>query len=470
MIKFLLTLFLFFIIFTTNAQQFSQYNTGTLFDSFENPAQRAFIPDSSRQFASNFFIPNFSSTGSLTGNGQNSIRSLITKGIYNSSNLSSTLQNRNHLNVAVNNYWFMLKMYNRLDGDQEFGISAQTKVEGRGSITDETLLLLDSYKNFDNGSFNNDLFNDQAQVQAYHQLSLTFRQKVSPTVAFGVKLSALLGVYYNKLDIWHSAFFVEKDGTQANLILKGKYQSSYVGNYRKRYILGLKNPGAAVSFGFQAQLENGILLQGNIKDLGFIRWNKEAVTFQFNGSENVDRIATTSENDSRILTEADSITNHNGSQHAFISPVDGKAEFAVSKKFNVFMPDFYYTPNLILSKPMFYNGLTAAFVNHFNYKSLWFTALASYNDDRVWNAGTQLMFKSPNAEFFIGTEQLFKSAHFFNKSNTVYSSSGINAFIGFSAKFGRLIEHPANASYIPMGEERGFFNRMWTRIFKRSYY
>ncbi|RYE31270.1 MAG: hypothetical protein EOP42_10825 [Sphingobacteriaceae bacterium] len=128
----------------------------------------------------------------------------------------------------------------------------------------------------------------------------------------------------------------------------------------------------------------------------------------------------------------------------------------------------YVTPTLLVSKNLFYNGFDAAFINHFNYKSLWFTALASYNNLYIWNAGAQLMIKSPNAEFFIGTEQVTRSVSFFDQNSTIYRS-GINAFIGFSAKFGRVIEHPAAASYIPMGNERGFFSRLWLGIFKRSY-
>ncbi len=468
--KFLSALLLFFIVSTVRAQQFSQYNTGTLFDSFENPVQRAFIPDSSRQFAFNFFIPNFGTTGILTGNGQASVNSLINKGVYNSSNLTNGLNNLNNVNVGFNTYWFMLKMYNRLDGDQEFGISAQTKAELHGSITDETLLLLDSYKNFENGSLNNDLFNDKVQAQAYHQLSLTFRRKVSSNVAFGVKLSTLLGIYYNKLNIEHSSFNVNQDNTQANLFLQGQYQSSYLYKFSKRDLIGYRNPGAAVSFGLQAQLENGILLQGNVKDLGFIRWGKNAVTFDFNSSQDIDRLTVARKNDSRILTEADSITNTNGSQHAFYAPIDGKAEAAISKKFNLLTADFYYTPTFIVSKELFYNGLAAALVNHFTYQNLWFTGLASYNQDRAWSAGLQLMYKSPNAEFYLGTEQLFQSARFLQNATTNYNSSGVNAYLGFSLKFGRMIEHPANASRVPMGEEKGFFNKMWRRIFKRSYY
>lgn len=470
--KFLFGLLLLLLFtFTTQAQQFAHFNTGTLFDSFENPAQRAFIPDSSRQFSFSFFVPNFGSIGSFSGNGQNSLHSLLTQGIYNSSKLTNGLANRNYLNVGANGYWFMLKMYDRLEGDREFGVSAQTKVEGKGSITDETLLLLDDYRNFDNGKFNNDLFNDRAQIQAYHQFSLTFREKISPAVAFGVKLSTLLGIYYTKLDIQHSGFNVAQDSTSAFLLLKGTYQSSFAQQFSKRDLIGYRNPGAAISFGLQAQLENGLVLQGNLKDLGFIRWNKRGITNNFNGTEDVDRITLTKNNDSRILTEADSISGHNGTSGSFIAPINGKADISISKKYTVFNPDFYLLPTFIVSKNIFDQGLTGAFVNHFIYKSFWATALATYNNNRVWNFGGQLMFKSPNAEFYIGAEQLSRGAKFFSSNyNQNASAIGLDAFIGFSAKFGRFVEHPANASHIPIGEETGFFNRMWRRIFKRSYY
>lgn len=463
--KFIPVLLLFFIVCTAEAQQFSQFNTGTLFDSFENPAHQAFIPDSSKQFAFNFFIPNLGATSGLKGNGYPTLRSYLANQTYNSAGLTYGSQNRNNINANFNAYWLMLKMYNRLDGNQEIGFSIQTKAEGRGSITDESLLLLDSYKYFNNGLANTDLFNDNFRAQAYHQISLTFRQKIAPAVDFGLKLSGLLGIYYSKLAIQHSAFSVTDNATQANLYLKGKYTSSNIDTFSKHDVLSFKNPGASVGFGIKAQLDNGIVVEGNIKDLGFIRWNKNSATINFDGTEDVNGIAVARKNDSRILTEADSIA-HTTSRHSIYTPTDGKAELAASKKFNAFTADFYYTPTFIVSKSLFYNDFTAAFVNHFTYKSVWFTALASYNNNGIWNSGGQVMIKSPNAEFYIGTEQLFRSARLLNNSYAAYPTTGASIFLGFSVKFGRVIEHPANASYIPIGEPRGFFDKVWRNIFK----
>jgi len=32
-------------------------------------------------------------------------------------------------------------------------------------------------------------------------------------------------------------------------------------------------------------------------------------------------------------------------------------------------------------------------------------------------------------------------------------------------KFGPVIEHPMNASVIPLGEEKGFLGRIWDKLF-----
>ena len=63
----LLLLFILVIKAAIGFSQFSQYNTRTLFDSFENPAQKAFYADSSRTYAFNFFIPNLSINTGIKG-------------------------------------------------------------------------------------------------------------------------------------------------------------------------------------------------------------------------------------------------------------------------------------------------------------------------------------------------------------------------------------------------------------------
>ena len=106
--KFLLVLCLLFFTVKLFAQQFSQYNTGSLYDSFENPSQKAFIPDSSKKYASNFLIPNFNFNAFLSGDGQATLKNRAFLYKYNDSALRINQGRYNLANMNANVYLVML--------------------------------------------------------------------------------------------------------------------------------------------------------------------------------------------------------------------------------------------------------------------------------------------------------------------------------------------------------------------------
>src|ERR1700704_4000246 len=109
--KILLVLCLLLFTVKIFAQQFSQYNTGTLYDSFENPSQRAFVPDTSKTYAFNFLVPNFNVNFLLTGNAQTSVVSRIFTGKFNNSALTLGNGSFNNGNLNANAYWGMFKLF-----------------------------------------------------------------------------------------------------------------------------------------------------------------------------------------------------------------------------------------------------------------------------------------------------------------------------------------------------------------------
>jgi hypothetical protein len=121
--------------------------------------------------------------------------------------------------------------------------------------------------------------------------------------------------------------------------------------------------------------------------------------------------------------------------------------------------DIKYTPTVILSKQLFYTGFTAAMVNHFQYHNFVGTLTGAYNDMHFFSLGTQFMVKSPNAEFFIGTDRAAQSASLFSAATNTTSSQisknaplrGFNFFMGFSIKMGGVIEHPTKCQQHPYG-------------------
>ena len=457
------------------AQQFSQYNTGSLYDSFENPSQRAFIPDSSKQYASNFLFPNLNFNAFLSGDAQASLKSRLFLNMYNNSALKINQGKNNLANLNANVYLIMLKMFTSLNGDEEMGFSWQTKAEGQGLFTDESIAAFNGAQSFVSGNAYNNIFNSNYYYQTYHQISFTYREKFNKAFAFGVKISALLGIQYQKLDITNSSAVYDNLKDTVGVALKGKYYQSYVpGTFtRQDYLPTFRNPGASISIGTSYKTEDGFVLQGNIKDLGFIHWSSRSHIYDFDNSAIIKGLSTPQREDS-IYNKVYDIIHSITAPQSFTTPIDGRAELSINKSY--WLDDdkeFKYSPTLIASKELFYPGFTGALVNPFQYQKYILTLTTTYDDLKIFNLGAQLMMKTPNWEFYFGSDKLAQSASFLSESlnknspgisqNSAYT--GADFFIGFSIKFGPVIEHPMNASTIPMGE-KGFLARLWGRLFK----
>ncbi|WP_413667522.1 DUF5723 family protein [Mucilaginibacter sp. Mucisp86] len=475
-------LFLTLCSLSVSAQQFSQYNTGTLYDSFENPSQRSFIPDSSRAVAFNFLIPNFDANLFLTGDIQRPLKSRAfgKPAYYNTSSLHIGKNALNHFNVNANAYLIMLKFFTSLNGNVEMGFSAQTRVEGKALATDESVAFLDGPSNFAYNNYNN-IFNNHYKLQMYDQLSYSYREQINKQLAIGFKLSYLSGVQYNKIDVDESSLQINRDpvdpnNDNADVYMKGRYYRSYVpGRLDGRdFLPTLRNPGASISMGATYRTEDGILIQGNIKDLGFIHWNKRSTITDFDNTTNIADI-TSQHREENIYNAVYALVRGNGMVTSFSTKTNAKAELSVSKSY--WLDDektFRYFPTVVAQKEMFDTGFTGALVNSIQKNNLVATLSATYDDYKFFNLGAQIMVKSPNAEFFIGSERLLNSGRFAfaalgntNQINRVGNYTGADVFLGFSLKFGRVIEHPMNSSYIPMGE-KGFFGRLFGRIFKTN--
>ena len=127
-----------------------------------------------------------------------------------------------------------------------------------------------------------------------------------------------------------------------------------------------------------------------------------------------------------------------------------------------------YQPNLIMSKSLFYKGGDIALINNYHFKNYVFTISADYNTNKFFQLGGQFMIKSPNVEFFMGSDQLFKTFEMiknFRNSPSSYGSgyTGASFYLGFGLKFGPVLEHQANATRIPGFQgnaDRGFLKRL----------
>lgn len=474
--RFILVLFLLTTGTRLFAQQYSQFNTGSLYDSFENPAQRAFIPDSSRKVAFNLFIPNFQTNFTLTGNVQAALKSRAFLGHYQEGAMKPGQNSFNRGYAYVNAYSVMLKLYTSLNGNAELGFFAQSRGEGRGGFKDDIIQIMDDYTAY-SGTDYNGLLNSNFMYQAYHQVGFTYREDVTKDFAFGIKLSALMGIIYTQGNILDSHVTFDRPNDRAFISLAGYYRNSYEpGKFSEHDLLPtFRNPGASITLGATYHTQSAVNVQWSIKDLGFIHWSSRSQIITVNNTGIVSDLSSAQREDNFYST-ASALLQQNGTLRSFTTPTNARAELNASKSYwPSYDKYFKITPTVILSKSLIYNDFTGVLVNHFQYKKFIGTVSASYNDLKIFNVGAQLMIKSPNAEFFIGSERLLGTASTLsgylakNESqiNKIGNATTGDIFLGFSLKFGGVIEHPMNASHIPMGEQ-GFFGRMWSRFFKTN--
>jgi len=480
--KSLLVCCLFLATIKAFGQQFALYNTGTLYDSFENPSQRAFVPDTSKQFAFNFLIPNFGANFLFSGHGQQALISRAFHSYYNTANLVTGAGNYNHIKVNANDYIFMFKVYTSEDGDQEMGIALNTRLEGRGIATDESISFFNGFTKFPQNAYAN-IFNDNYHVQAYHQLSLTYKEQIDKRLSVGVKLSALAGLYYNEMNITQSSVTFNRAQDQARLALTGDFKTNDQSNKSgfDQIFPVLVNPGAAISLGVTYLDHNGYKWQGNVKNLGFISWSSTSRTNTYAGTTLINNFSS-ADREGIIKGSIDSLRQSGQRYHGFVSPTNGLLEISVNKSYWLDEEGkIKFSPTLIGSKELCYNGFTAALNAPVQFGKHGVALTSTYDELKLFNIGLQYLFKADNAEFFIGSERIFATGSFINAAlkdgqgpQTQYTTplkpyTGMDFYIGASFKFGRLVEHRMNSSGIgPAGEDRGLLGRIWHGLFDKS--
>jgi hypothetical protein len=440
---------LFGLVRTSYSQQYSLYNSRTLYDSFENPSQRAYQVDTSRRFAFNFLIPTISFNGTFSGPAEPAFKSLIYDGVFNGRDITLGENRMNTLAFSSNNYIAMLRVLKAVKKYKEMGISWQIRTDGRARVTNEVFAIFDDYRVFNATNLTN-LFNINGYNQSYHQFSFVYRQNYTKRFSLGAKFSLLSGINYTALKVDKSEINIDESIDEFDVTLSGKLRSSFkFDNFQREMVNpNFKNPGLSITAGASYRLRDGWAILGNLKDIGFIKWNKEAYEYDFETGKIIIDNASNASADERLADSLDTQISLKSVNRSYVSMINGKAEIMLSKEFG------NYKPNLILSKTIYYGGGDLVLVNNYHLKNHVLTASAAYNTTGSIQIGGQYMIKTPNIEFYMGSDQLFKSYEMiknYSKSASPYSSgyTGLGFYLGFGLKFGSILEHQANATKMP---------------------
>ena len=465
------TLFLFLIIscaLNVSAQQFNLYNSRTLFDVFENPSQSAYQIDTSRRIAFNFFIPTVTANATASGSANSAIKTLLYNGRVDGSNLAIEQNKFSTVAFNTNNYIAVLRILHTVKKSQEIGLSWQVRDDGRIKVTNETLAAFDNYDLFDNTSSASGFFNNNGYNQSYHQFSLAYRQDVTKRLSVGAKGSLLSGISYTSFKVIESNIIIDDVADIINVSMIGNLRSSFkFDNFKSKALRpNFKSPGLSVTTSASYKFLNGWFVMGNLKDIGFIKWNKDSYEYNFNAANIEIDNATGPTADDRFTDSLDQRISNSRTNRSYFSLLNGKAEVLINKNYG------NYQPNLIISKSLLYEGGDIILTNNYHYRNFVVSASAGYNTSKYLAIGGQLMVKSPNAEFFLGSDQLPKSLEMIKnaRNNTPpYSESYIGGsfYMGFAVKFGRVLEHPANANFIP-GMNEPWGTRFLRGVFRKK--
>ncbi len=362
----------------------------------------------------------------------------------------------------------MLRILHTVKKSQEIGLSWQVRDDGRIKVTNETLAAFDDYDLFDNVSSANGFFNNKGYNQSYHQFSLTYRQDVTKRFSIGAKGSLLSGITYTAFKVVESDFVIDQEEDIINVSMIGNLRSSFMFDNleSKAFRPNFKSPGLSFTAGGSYKFLNGWFVMGNLKDIGFIKWNKNSLDYNFNAVNIEINNASSSTADDRLTDSLDQRISNSRTSRSYLSLLNGKAEVLINKNYG------NYQPNLIISKSLYYEGGDIVLTNNYHYRNLVATVSTGYNTSNYFAIGGQLMVKSPNAEFFIGSDHLPKSLEIIKnaRNNTPPYSEGYTGgsfYMGFAVKFGRVLEHPANANFIP-GMNEPWGTRFLRRIFKKN--
>ncbi len=448
MMKFKLLASIILLPLAVKCQQIALTHTGTQFDAFENPVQRSFQTGLSRKYAINLLPAANIFLYFKGGSAESAFKKLIfTRSFYGRDIKNLGAGETNHLNLNGGFYLFSFRIFKTVKYNRELGFSLKFNEEANVKITNESLALVDSYQNFQKSTYSG-ILNNKGFNQSYWQLSANYRENHNDRWAFGGKISLLSGLTYNKINTESSQLQINSDGSY-DTYLKGSYKSSFGnGDFHFRYLYpNLRNVGLGISGGTSYTSKKGAYLTFNIKDLGFIHWSKNSSVYKVDNMIHVDAGSNNSYN--QFFNEFGAIIDSTESKKGFSSPINTKIELAGSQTFD------FYTPVFVISKSAFQNEGQIALLNNFKKNAFIFSINGIYDLNTKWNLGTQLLIKSPNAEFYIGSEQVLPSYQFvkgyLKKDGEI--GSGIpraNFYIGLNVKFGRKMQTIGNADEYEM--------------------
>jgi outer membrane protein OmpA-like peptidoglycan-associated protein len=449
LIKFLIVAALLIAASNTYAQKFSHYYSRTLYDGVQNPHHRSLDSCSSWGISAFFLpLPSFGLDIAVEG-GVNDLGKAYIAG-ENLSDFPLPGDKSSRINPYVNMNLFVLKIRTSKRMQGEVFLSSQLRTEAGLTFGNNffNFITQGNQPYLEDNSLDGFL-NIDGTVQAYHTLSLGYRQKIYDKLSGGFKVGYITGAANVDLDIEHSNLRTRSiaNGGDMEVTIQGKIRTSIdrndttengdidVSQLQDQY---MNNRGFAFSGGLQYQLTPKATLGLAVLDLGSITWHNKSKTYSLNKTIVFSGVNAMDSADVRERT-LDSLINFavDSSTGSYTTPLYSKLELTGNYKWAK-----WFNNTAIISKQLYRPDLDIVLLHNFRLaRSINFIFITGYNTVNDVNIGAEFLFRSRGVDFYLGSERLFNTyqatKQLEDRKNKNDYPIGVDFNFGMAYRFGR---------------------------------
>ncbi|MFT7377847.1 MAG: hypothetical protein ACI88Z_001679, partial [Sphingobacteriales bacterium] len=270
----LLVLSVGFGLASANAQSFSNYYNGTLYDAVDNPSRAYFTDSACKKFATSFIIPTIDFNFSILGPFNKTARQFVFSDSLTFDQFKDKKNNRNFLLTNATISFLSLKFSLNREKQSELSFNVGLNVNSRIGLNDQLFLLAGGNSPLAGQQLDN-ILNLNSNTTGYLEATVGYRTQINDKLGFGANIGLVNGLANVTTKVDESFVFTEENGEYIDVMMKGTARSSLSSDstgftHVVEDFLAFRNTGYTISAGAEYQQNDQLKLTLGVKDFGQI--------------------------------------------------------------------------------------------------------------------------------------------------------------------------------------------------------
>ncbi|MFT6849747.1 MAG: outer membrane protein OmpA-like peptidoglycan-associated protein [Sphingobacteriales bacterium] len=437
----LLVLSVGFGLASANAQSFSNYYNGTLYDAVDNPSRAYFTDSACKKFATSFIIPTIDFNFSILGPFNKTARQFVFSDSLTFDQFKDKKNNRNFLLTNATISFLSLKFSLNREKQSELSFNVGLNVNSRIGLNDQLFLLAGGNSPLAGQQLDN-ILNLNSNTTGYLEATVGYRTQINDKLGFGANIGLVNGLANVTTKVDESFVFTEENGEYIDVMMKGTARSSLSSDstgftHVVEDFLAFRNTGYTISAGAEYQQNDQLKLTLGVKDFGQIFWGEGAETYtidktlrykgvNINSSKDLrDSIA---QNYEKFVTD----TLRGSYSSSLPARLEGGANYTWNNR---------NQSSFVLSKPLYSPDLDIALLNDYRFLGPLHLLTQLYvSSTGLYSIGGGLLLKGKGVELYVAMEQLanqvINSRKAVDLSRNATMPLGADFNMGLAFKFG----------------------------------